>query len=130
MGLYNTIVIASAVLSFTVISPAYAQLADNLMVSGSEKPMAYGVGTYGLKGAGTQGVSGQSEAGGLYSARIPTVTLSRSVPGVMVSDGKQELVCISASSTRLCLHRSLTGPLRLLNYVTRCGTSVLASCPL
>ncbi len=91
MGLYNMIVIASAVLSFALISPAYAQLADNLMVSGSEKPMAYGVGTYGLKGAGTQGVSGQSEAGGLYSARIPTVTLSRSVPGVMVSDGKQEL---------------------------------------
>ena len=59
------------------------------MVSGSEKPMAYGIGTYGLKGAGTQGVSGKSEAGGLYSARIPTVTLSRSVPGVMVSDGEQ-----------------------------------------
>lgn len=88
MGLCNTLVIAAAVLSFAVISPAYAQLADNLMVSGSEKPMAYGVGTYGLKGAGTQGVSGQSEAGGLYSARIPTVTLSRSVPGVIVSDGK------------------------------------------
>ena len=89
MKLFDMIVVVTAVLSFALISPAQAQLADNLMVSGSEKPMAYGVGTYGLKGAGTQGVSGKSEAGGLYSARIPTVTLSRSVPGVMVSDGER-----------------------------------------
>ena len=86
---YIVPLLSSAILLVALISSAHAQLADNLMVSGSEKPMAYGVGTYGLKGAGTQGVSGKSEAGGLYSARIPTVTLSRSVPGVMVSDGEQ-----------------------------------------
>ena len=56
MQLFDMIWVATAVLSFALISPAHAQLADNLMVSGSEKPMAYGVGTYGLKGEGTQGV--------------------------------------------------------------------------
>ena len=81
------ILVSSAVLLTFVICPLNAQLADNLIVSGSDKPMAYGVGTYGLKGAGTQGISGQSEAGGLYSAKIPTLTLSKSVPGVIVSDG-------------------------------------------
>ena len=81
------VLVSSAVLLTFVICPLNAQLADNLIVSGSDKPMAYGVGTYGLKGAGTQGVSGQSEAGGLYSAKIPTLTLSKSVPGVIVSDG-------------------------------------------
>lgn len=63
------------------------QLADNLMVSGSDKPMAYGVGTYELKGAGTQGISGEANGGGLYSQKIPTVTISKRVPGVIVSDG-------------------------------------------
>lgn len=82
------VLVSSAVLLTFVFCPLNAQLADNLIVSGSDKPMAYGVGTYGLKGAGTQGISGQSEAGGLYSAKIPTLTLSKSVPGVIVSDGK------------------------------------------
>ncbi len=63
------------------------QLADNLMVSGSNRPMAEGVGTYGLAGAGTQGISGESNGGGLYSRKIPTVTISKRVPGVIVSDG-------------------------------------------
>ncbi|BDA45374.1 hypothetical protein COCOBI_07-1610 [Coccomyxa sp. Obi] len=63
------------------------QLADNLMVSGSDRPMAYGVGTYGLAGAGTQGISGSPNGGGLYSQKIPTVTISKRVPGVIVSDG-------------------------------------------
>ena len=97
MGAYDITLISSAIISLVLISPIHAQLADNLMVSGSERPMADGVGTYGLKGAGTQGVSGKSEAGGLYSARIPTVTLSRSVPGVMVSDGKEPLRGLSKS---------------------------------
>ncbi len=83
----NLVTAASAILLIALIWPAHAQLADNLMVSGSDRPMAEGVGTYGLKGAGTQGVSGQSQAGGLYSARIPTFTLSKNVPGVIVSDG-------------------------------------------
>lgn len=66
---------------------AIGQLADNLMVSGSDRPMAYGVGTYGLAGAGTQGISGSPNGGGLYSQKIPTVTISKRVPGVIVSDG-------------------------------------------
>jgi hypothetical protein len=70
-----------------VLGVTAAQLADNLIVSGSDKPMAYGVGTYGLKGAGTQGISGEPNGGGLYSQKIPTVTISRRVPGVIVSDG-------------------------------------------
>ena len=70
-----------------LLGRSVAQLADNLIVSGSNKPMAYGVGTYGLKGAGTQGISGEPNGGGLYSQKIPTVTISRKVPGVIVSDG-------------------------------------------
>jgi hypothetical protein len=66
---------------------AIGQLADNLMVSGSDRPMAEGVGTYGLAGAGTQGISGEANGGGLYSQKIPTVTISKRVPGVIVSDG-------------------------------------------
>ena len=88
----NLVTAASAILLIALIWPAHAQLADNLMVSGSDRPMAEGVGTYGLKGAGTQGVSGQSQAGGLYSARIPTFTLSKSVPGVIVSDGDDPFI--------------------------------------
>ena len=63
-------------------------LADNLIVSGTDLPMAYGVGTYGLQGAGSQGISGESPEGGLFSPKIPTVTISNRIPGVVVSDGE------------------------------------------
>ena len=55
------------------------QLADNLMVSGSDKPMAYGVGTYGLQK--------WDSGGSKQPANFPTVTVSNRVPGVIVSDG-------------------------------------------
>ena len=91
MGIAGAGLVASAVVLQLLICQAYGQLADNLIVSGSDKPMAYGVGTYGLKGAGSQGISGQSQGGGLYSQKIPTFTLSKRVPGVIVSDGKHRL---------------------------------------
>ena len=54
------------------------QLADNLMVSGSDKPMSYGVGTYGLQ---------KWDSGGAKQPfNYPTVTVSNRVPGVIVSD--------------------------------------------
>ena len=88
MGIARAGLVASAIVLQLLICQSYGQLADNLIVSGSDKPMAYGVGTYGLKGAGSQGISGQSQGGGLYSQKIPTFTLSKRVPGVIVSDGK------------------------------------------
>ena len=49
------------------------QLANNLMVSGSDKPMSYGVGTYGLQ---------KWDAGGSKQVTdFPTVTVSNRVPG-------------------------------------------------
>ena len=89
MGIAGAGLVASAIVLQLLICPSNGQLADNLIVSGSDKPMAYGVGTYGLKGAGTQGISGQSQGGGLYSQKIPTFTLSKRVPGVIVSDGER-----------------------------------------
>ena len=88
MGIAGARLVASAIVLQLLICPSYGQLANNLIVSGTDKPMAYGVGTYGLKGAGSQGISGQSQGGGLYSQKIPTFTLSKRVPGVIVSDGE------------------------------------------
>lgn len=106
MDAVRVCVVSSVVVLALVICPSNGQLADNLMVSGSDRPMAYGVGTYGLKGAGTQGVSGQSQAGGLYSQKIPTFTMSRSVPGVIVSDG--EAKCISLQDILCRCHKRIT----------------------
>ncbi len=87
MDLGSVRILCLAIIVACLTDVTIGQLADNLMVSGSDRPMAYGVGTYGLAGAGTQGISGSPNGGGLYSQKIPTVTISKRVPGVIVSDG-------------------------------------------
>ena len=118
------VLVSSVALLIFVICPLNAQLADNLIVSGSDKPMAYGVGTYGLKGAGTQGTSGQSEAGGLYSAKIPTFTMSKSVPGVIVSDGPPSYTNMCPIPLG-CIASSQHAPSVVRNYEPRCASRVL-----
>ena len=120
MGIAGAGLVASAIV-LQLICQSYGQLADNLIVSGSDKPMAYGVGTYGLKGAGSQGISGQSQGGGLYSQKIPTFTLSKRVPGVIVSDGKHPL---KRYTHLYCFHFHHTGQKQALVhqlYVARCS---------
>ena len=79
---------------------AAGQLADNLLVAGSNQPSAEGVGTYGLPRRG---------AGGLVSSRMPSVMVTDRAGGAFFANGRGDTTHYNSTAAALLALASYLG---------------------
>ena len=79
---------------------AAGQLADNLMVAGSNQPFAEGVGTYGLPRRGE---------GGLVSSKMPSVLVTDRASGAFFANGRGDTTHYNSTAQALLALASFLG---------------------
>ena len=79
---------------------AAGQLADNLMVAGSNQPFAEGVGTYGLPRRGE---------GGLVSSKMPSVLVTDFASGAFFANGRGDTTHYNSTAEALLALASFLG---------------------
>ena len=82
------------------LSCTSAQLADNLIVSGSNRPFAEGVGTYGLPKRGE---------GGFVSDKMPSVMVTDRASGAYFSNGSGNVTRYNSTADALAALASFLG---------------------
>ncbi len=87
-------------LTIACLSCTAAQLADNLIVSGSNRPFAEGVGTYGLPKRGE---------GGLVSDKMPSVMVTDRASGALFSNGSGNVTRYNSTADALAALASFLG---------------------